>query len=416
MNEKASASQLNKSLQFLSELLHRYYQKKAIVLIDEYDTPLHAAYSCGYYRDMTNLTRSLLSAGLKDNSSLHRGYLTGIVQTSKEGIFSGLNNVSVFSLFSPDAADKFGFTEDEVETILKEAHLETSKSEIKSWYNCYRCGGITLYNPWSILNCVKAEGILKPYWVNTSDNATVMQLIARSDSEAKEELETLLNGGEIKKEIKEAFVFPDIEHDSVLLWSLLLFTGYVTYSHHEIVEGRDFCMLNIPNKEILILYGNLIRTIFNTSLTSAKSSTLLDAMISGNRDVFALLMREFIINTMSIHDIIDTEAEKSYHLFVLGMLVALSDRYEVSSNRESGYGRYDIMLTPHDLTLPGIIIEFKKAATFKEECLEAAAEEALEQIEHKQYAQTLRVKDIKQILIYGIAIKGKAVCVKFRKL
>ena len=412
VNNAASDEEINTSLQFLTELLHRYHQQKVIVLIDEYDTPIHTAHMHGYYRPMTHLVRSLLTAVLKDNDSLHRGFLTGILRTAKEGIVCGLNNISVFSLLSSHAAYKFGFTDEEVDFLLAEAHLENKKNDIKDWYNSYHCGPIALYNPWSLLNCVFEKGSLKPYWVNTSENILVANLIANADDEVKGELETFLAGGEVRQEIKEACVFPAPHNDSVLLWSLLLFTGYVTFSKHELIEGKDICLLKIPNKEIQLIYGDLIADIFAKSLAPFKKDAMIHAMLTGDTPKFTELLGEFVINTVSVHDITDTETEKSYHLFVLRMLISLGDRYQIESNRESGYGRYDIMLTPHTPSLPGIIIEFNKALSPKKESLEAAVNEALRQIEEKQYDQSLQAKDISHSLRYGIAIKGKAVFVK----
>lgn len=405
LKKKASEEELSTSLHFLSELLERYYQKKVIVLLDEYDTPIHAAHLNGYYKQMTSLVRSLLASVLKGNDSLHRGFLTGILRTAKEGIFSGLNNVSVYSLLSPKAADKFGFTSSEVDLLLSQTQLDVQKEEIKSWYNSYRCGSVELYNPWSLLQCVNENGVLKPYWVNTSDNTLVLKMIDQASSDAKAELETLLTGGEIRKEIQEACLFADIDQDTVLLWSLLLFTGYVTFSKHEVIEGRDICLLKISNKEIHSLYQSMIQTIFNKALDPVKA----DAMLIGDTPKFAKLLSEFVINMVSMHDIVDNETEKSYHLFVLGMLVSLRDSYQIDSNR----GRYDIMLTPLHSNLPGIIIEFKKATIINS--LEDSAQEALEQIEQKRYAQALHVKGITEIIKYGIALKGKSVFVKAYK-
>ena len=275
VNNVASDEEINTSLQFLTELLHRHYQQKTIVLIDEYDTPIHEAHMGGYYKPMAQLVRSLLTAALKDNSSLHRGFLTGILRTAKEGIFSELNNIGVFSLLSSHASDKFGFTDEEVDLLLTEAQLENSKNDIKNWYNSYHCGPIALYNPCSLLNCVFENGSLKPYWVNTSENALVANLIANADDAVKGELETLLSGGQLKQEIKEACIFPDVHDDSVFLWSLLLFTGYVTFSKHEVIEGKDICLLKIPNKEIQLMYGNLVQSIFSKSLAPLKQEAMI---------------------------------------------------------------------------------------------------------------------------------------------
>ena len=412
LHEKSSKDDLSSSLKLLSELLERHHNSKVIVLIDEYDTPIHAAYSYKYYKEMVNFVRSLLTAVLKDNTSIGRGFLTGILRTAKEGIFSGLNNLDVFSLLSTRLSDKFGFTTAEVDALLDARGLSSKSVEIKAWYNSYRCRSVSLYNPWSLLKCVDDNGALRPYWVNTSDNALIKELIAHADTTVKEEFELLIGGSSIVKEVNEAFVFPDMSNNSTILWSLLLFSGYVTYTDHELINGKDMCTLIIPNKEIALLYGNLVQEIIKGSLREPQIVSMLDALVSGNKEIFGALLHEFIINSMSVYDISDKEPERSYHLFVLGLLVLLNDSYEILSNRESGYGRYDIMLVPRDLSKSGIVIEFKKALASQGESLENAADKALEQIEEKKYEQSLRAKGIQKIFCYGIGISGKNVLVK----
>ncbi len=416
LSKTASQVEYSQSLLFLSELLKRYHNQQVIVLIDEYDAPIHTAYTHGYYKELISFIQGLLTAVLKDNSFLERAILSGILRTAKEGIFSGLNNLSVFTMLNREFCDKFGFTPYEVHELLRKQELLLEEDNIKNWYNGYHANGATLYNPWSLLECVRSRGILKPYWANTSDNYLVKKLIARASEEAKVELESLLVDVPVVKEIDERLAFPTIEQSSTALWSLLLWTGYVTYNFHEIKEGKDICTLILPNKEIKLLYKHLLQEIIEQTLPSSRSNILFQALIEANVPQIAELLQAFVLNSMSVFDIPDTEPERSYHLFVLGLLVTISDYYEVSSNRESGYGRYDIMLIPKDMTKPGYIIEFKKVSSLQQETLENTAQKALEQITEKNYAQELKKRGIKTILALGIAFKGKQILLKAKNV
>lgn len=355
--------------------------------------------------------RSLLSATLKDNSCLERGILSGILRTAKEGLFSGLNNLLVYTILDTEFEDKFGFTQREVQQLLKDWDLEDQLPSIQTWYNGYQFGNTTVYNPWSLLSCVNKKGLLKPYWVNTSDNSLIKKLISSATNDVKEELEMLLHGEKVEKAISEAVIFPGIENNSNALWSLLLFSGYVTYKSCKLILGKTYCNLTIPNQEIRLLYHDLITEIFEETLTTSKVSILLQSLTSGDTHTFGILLQEFFINSISMYDLPATEPEKSYHLFVLGLLILLADHYQVKSNRESGLGRYDIMLIPKDVDKLGIIIEFKKA-TLPKESLELVAKKALAQIKEKEYTQELQNQGIKNIKLMGIACKGKKILIQ----
>ena len=375
-NGLADKSDYSESLKMLSELLFKSTGKRVIILIDEYDAPIHAGYTNNYYHEITSFMRSLLSATLKDNSCLERGILSGILRTAKEGLFSGLNNLLVYTILDTEFEDKFGFTQREVQQLLKDWDLEDQLPSIQTWYNGYQFGNTTVYNPWSLLSCVNKKGLLKPYWVNTSDNSLIKKLISSATNDVKEELEMLLHGEKVEKAISEAVIFPGIENNSNALWSLLLFSGYVTYKSCKLILGKTYCNLTIPNQEIRLLYHDLITEIFEETLTTSKVSILLQSLTSGDTHTFGILLQEFFINSISMYDLPATEPEKSYHLFVLGLLILLADHYQVKSNRESGLGRYDIMLIPKDVDKLGIIIEFKKA-TLPKESLELVAKKAL---------------------------------------
>ena len=416
VNKTASITLYGNSLQFLSRLLRVHYKKRVLVFLDEYDAPLHAGYDKGYYPDVIQFIRKLFSAALKDNSNLERGYLTGILRAAKEGVFSGLNNLNVFSLLDTTFSDKFGFTHDEVSKLLKDYRLLKLKNNVRHWYDGYRSGNTKeLYNPWSLMLCIQSKGEFFPYWANTSNNELIKKLIAQSDETAKTELEDLLRGRPLIKEITDTVVIPGIENDSVALWSLLLFTGYLTFNSYKVKKGLKFCNLVIPNEEITILFEGLIKKIFNQTLTDNKVESLKKALVAGDQEQVGEILQEFVINSMSAFDIAHNEPERSYHLFVLGLLILFIDQYEVKSNRESGYGRYDIMLIPKSKKGVGIIIEFKKVSSFAKETLKGAAQKALDQINEREYAQELYQRGIKKVIIYGIAFHSKKLLVLVEK-
>jgi hypothetical protein len=412
INKTASPSLYTNSLFFLSILLKRHYKKRVVILIDEYDAPIQAAYTNGYYKEMIEFMRSLLTDALKDNSYLERGVLTGILRTAKEGIFSGLNNMRVKTLLDKKFSDKFGFTTQEVDQLLSDANLTEKTSLIKAWYNGYHCATTTIYNPWSLLECIDNEGIIASYWSNTSDNELIEKLVARASSPVAAELKMLLDGIQIVKEIDYGLVFPGIEKNQKAIWSLLLFTGYLTFTNLQQPPGKTICSLTIPNEEIKLLYQKLITTIFEQTLNHTLILDLKASLLKADGELFGKVLQEFTITSMSMYDIPKNEAERSYHLFVLGLLVIMSDTFEVKSNRESGEGRYDILLIPHDKKQWGFILEFKKASFDSDEKMEATAQKALDQINDMQYAQELKDRGVTKIAAFGIACMGKKILVK----
>lgn len=412
LNQESSEAMLRDSLFFLTQLLQTHYNQRVMVFIDEYDAPVQTAYLNGYYEQMIDLMRAILNAVYKDNSFLERGVLTGILRTAKEGIFSGLNNLNVCPLNGIFFTTTFGLTDAEVKLLLKDQKLASIFEDVRAWYDGYTFGQTKVYNPWSVIQCAYQRGLFKSYWLNTSDNTLIKRLMARGGVDLKKELELLLDDQPMIKEIDEGIVFPGIEKHNRAIWSLMLYSGYVTYSQQELIEGITYCTLKIPNKEIKILYKSLIQEIFESSLESEKTILILQALTTGEIQLFQDLLQEFIINSMSTFDLNADEPEKSYHLFILGLLVLLSDTYEVKSNRESGLGRYDIMLIPRKAQKLGIIIEFKKVWPYRNETLEEAADAALKQIQERHYAQELKSRGIADILFLGIAFQGKKVLVK----
>ena len=389
------------SLRLLSEYLYNYYQKKVVLLIDEYDNPLIVANQNGYYKEAINFYRNLYSSALKTNSNLKMGVLTGIVQVAKEGIFSGLNNVITYNILGNDFETFFGLSEEEVENSLKYFELEYEIEEVKKWYDGYKFGNSEVYNPWSIINYLRTKE-LQAYWVNTSDNALIYDNLKNSTVDVFKDLEALFEGKEIKKEISPFFTFEELsKFDGI--WQLMVYNGYLKISEK---LSNDEYMIKIPNYEIQTFFK---KGFIDKFLVSGNYfNPMMDALLDGDIEEFERRLQNiFLVNT-SFYDL---KGEKVYHSLFLGMLIWLRDKYEVKSNGERGHGRYDAMLIPLDKVKAAYVFEFKVSKTIKG--LTAKAEEALEQIKEKQYDAGLKEKGISKIYRIGIAFKGKNVKVKY---
>lgn len=408
MHKEASYIELEGSLLFLSACLKKHFNQKVIILIDEYDAPIHSGYTKGYYDDALLFCRNWLSNGLKDNVNLARAVLTGILRVAKESIFSGLNNVIPYTLLSNPFSDKFGLLESELQTLLKEYDLKCHHHAAKEWYNGYLVGEHLLYNPWSILQFVSNAGKLIPYWINSSDNVLIQQLISRGSGLLKSDLELLLQNEELVKPLYDSVEFRKLDDDVNTVWTLLLFSGYLTASP---TDSQTTIKLKIPNREIMSLFEGIIRSWFKVTSDIEIYTTFLKSLICGDIATFAELFQSFLLHALSYHDISSDESERVYHAFVLGMLLGLRHAYEVRSNRESGFGRYDVLLIPKDTSQLGIIFEFKKAHLDRES-LEEAAEKALQQIATQKYAEELHARGIQRVLALGMAFSGKKAFIK----
>jgi len=413
INKKADIIELSNALKKLSQYLEDYFEQKVIILIDEYDVPIQAAYLNNYYDEAIEFMRNLLSGAFKDNNSIKKGMITGILRVARESIFSGLNNLKVESILSNNFSDKFGFTEKEIEKLVHEYNIEEKLEIIKQWYNGYNFGNTTIYNPWSILNYLSnPEQGLKPYWVNSSSNDLVEILLSKGSKEVKKNLEDLVSGNNIEKIIDENIVMGDIEKSTDNLWSFLLFTGYLKVKSKERKGLKDYYTLSIPNLEVTTLYYDLIEKWFEDTITKENYELMINSLVTGDIKIFGKLLKQFVLKSISYFDVGGYEGEKVYHAFVLGMLISLNDTHEVLSNRESGYGRYDVMIIPRDISKLGIVIEFKKLDTDDDETLDETAEEALKQIKDKKYSITLENRGIKNIKEIGIVFKGKDIYIK----
>ena len=394
----------------LMRLLNKHYDKKVIVLIDEYDVPIQESYLRGYYEEAIVLIRNILTAALKDNVYLEKSLVTGILRIAKESIFSGLNNIEVDSILGINFNDKFGFTEEQVKNLLEYYNLSEKSDEVKKWYNGYIFGGKIIYNPWSVLNYIKNNAMgFMPYWINSSSNDLIKRLLSNGNEDTKKNLEELIKGNSIKKIVDDHVVMKDVEDDEENLWGFLTLSGYLKPVKKELIDGELECELKIPNNEVLIFYRKLINKWFKESLTSKKYAIMLNALVTGDVETFGGFFKNFVLNNISYFDVSGEEPEKVYHAFVLGMIVSLSDKYEVKSNKESGYGRYDVMLIPKDTSKLGIIMEFKKIDDFMRKSIEKGIEEALNQIEENKYEAELRERNVSNILKLAIVFKGKKI-------
>ena len=408
LNQEAHETALKAALFNLTKYLYRHFGVRPIVLIDEYDTPIQAAYLYGYYEPMILFMRNFLGSALKNNPYLHKAVLTGILRVAKESLFSGLNNLEVYSLLKQKYAPYFGFTEEEVVDLFQRAGLSEHMGEVHHWYDGYRMGGIHIYNPWSIVHCINENAHFEPYWVHTSDNDLIKQLLGQAPSEIKISLEALVRGDAIVACIDEHMVFPNLERNPEGVWSLLLMSGYLT-SHQTQQQGTRFeCLLKCPNQEVAFLYQDIIRAWFSDPFGYNPYEALLQCFVTGNVGELKLRLSQYLLETMSFFDTTDKEPERFYHGLVLGLLVGLEKTHEVTSNRESGLGRYDVMLIPKDKkAYPlGVIIEFKTSQTHA--ALKKEAQSALKQIEEKQYTAQLRKAGVRSFLNLGIAFHKKS--------
>jgi hypothetical protein len=416
ISRKASIGNISEAISSLMGYMNKHYGRKVMLFIDEYDVPIQEGYLRGYYNEMIALIRNLLTAALKDNPYVEKSLITGILRVAKESIFSGLNNLKVYSILSFRFSDKFGFTEEEMKELIEYYNLKDSTEQIKNWYNGYIFGGKVIYNPWSVLNYIdnNEEGFM-PYWINSSSNDLIKRLLLKGDKEIKLDLEYLLQGKSINKVIDDTIVMAEVEDSNQNIWSFLLLSGYLKAVKTELIRGRLNCELQIPNEEVHIFYENLIVKWFQETMTNQKYEEMLSNLVTGDIENFGYAFQEFVINNLSYFDVSGKEPEKVYHAFVLGMLVSISNTHEVKSNKESGFGRYDVMIIPKDISKPEIIIEFKKINVLSKETIEQGKVEALKQIQDMKYSEELIHKGVKNIIEIAIIFKGKEVMISKAK-
>jgi hypothetical protein len=426
-------AQMAVSINFLSNFLSRYYKKKVIILLDEYDTPMQEAYVYGYWNEAAEFFRSFFNATFKTNPYMERSLITGITRISKESLFSDFNNPKVITTTTEQYATCFGFTEDEVFAAMDEYEFDC-KDKMKNWYDGFTFGKVTdIYNPWSVINSIKDRKFL-PYWVNTSSNSLVNKLVREAGAEVKKKLESLIKNESIECVIDEEIVYNQLDTNADAIWSLLLASGYLkvirVFKNMEEPSGDiydeyaeeydmadDVYELRLTNLEVRKMMRTMIAGWFNE--IKPEYNGFIDALLSDNVRKMNTFINKVSLNTFSYFDTgnrpsKEAQPERFYHGFVLGLIVDLSDIYEVKSNRESGFGRYDVMLKPHDINGKAFIFEFKvKDADDDETTLEDTVKNALAQIEEKQYETELTDTGIKpeNIRKYGFAFEGKKVLI-----
>jgi len=397
------------SLKFLSDSLYKYYGEKVIILVDEYDAPIINAFDKGYYNEAINFFQTFYSSALKTNNSLKYGILTGITRIIKEGIFSGLNNLYVNTILSRDYSEYFGLLENEVVEMLDYFDMKYKIEEVREWYNGYIFGESEVYNPWSIVNYVREKEI-KAYWANVSGNTLLENMLNHAEESVYDDLKRFTDGESIEKYISDGTTIKSLLSNDDEIWQLLLYSGYLTKDEKQEKESdSNVYNLKIPNKEIRKYFGNMFLNRFFG--TEVKTNILIKALEGGDIKKFEETLGEIMINMLSHFDL-DKEMEKIYQVFMIGLVGFLMGKYEIISNDESGYGRYDLAMIPIKSNEKAYLMEFKISKTKKG--MEESAEKALKQIDEKKYDTKLRARGIKNILKIGIAFYGKEVKVTYK--
>ena len=398
--------ELSSALADLSAMLHKHHGTAPVIIIDEYDTPIQQGYMKGYYEEITLFMRNLFSGGFKDNKHLAFSFLTGILRVAKESIFSGMNNLSINSVLDHKYSAYFGFTPDEVREMAAYYGASDKYDDICEWYDGYRFGKTEIFNPWSVVNYFSNECELRSFWVSTGSNDVIGEVMAEADEEIYHRLASLVNGETITTYIDTGVIYPQIKKNPSTIYSFLLVTGYLKAVKTTLSFNGDFmCEVALPNREIALVYHKEILQKFETMIPQSTAIAVQEAIFSGDNRKLKTQIQTLLMESASLFD---TAGENFYHGFMLG-LCALLGGFFVTSNRESGEGRYDIQLKPVKKGLPGIIIELKAEKNGTEESLKQLSETALKQIQEKQYDTELRAAGVEVIYKYGVAFCGKRV-------
>lgn len=409
VSENYSAVDLERSLLYLSEMLKKHYGEGAVIIIDEYDTPIQSGHTSGFYDDVIAFMRNLLSGCFKDNKSLAFGFLTGILRVAKESIFSGLNNLTINSVLDNKYSEYFGFTANEVKEMAAYYSASDKFDEVCEWYDGYHFGKTDIFNPWSVINYFSNDCEPRAFWLSTGSNDIIGEIIKEADNEIYERLSSLVNGGSFTTYIDTSVIYPQIKNNPSSIYSFLLMAGYLKVVKSSVSISGDFmCEVALPNKEISLVYRKEILQKLENLIPQATAIAVEEAIFSGNGEKLRDIISNFLIQSVSVFD---AAGENFYHGFMLGVCALFGNSY-VTSNRESGDGRYDIALSPKASNLPGIIIELKAEKNCNENELQELAKTALKQINDKKYDTELKSKGVKTIYKYGVAFSGKHVAVE----
>lgn len=409
---EAGEVELARSLSVLSAMLHKHTGRPAVIIIDEYDTPIQQGYEAGYYREVIRFIRNLFSGAFKDNADLAYGFLTGILRVAKGSVFSGMNNLKVSTIMDDRFSSFFGFTETEVGEMLAYYGASEKMQEAKAWYDGYRFGSSHVFNPWSVINYVDEQCFPKAFWLSAGNNEIIGDIIRTSGPDTIESLKNLLQGETVTTFIDTSVIYPEIMHNPSSIYSFLLMTGYLKNTGiFPQNDGSYVCNVSIPNREISLVYKKEILSRFGTPETESTAARIQQAFYEQNAEKLSEGIREYLKQSVSFFDTAD---EIFYHGLVLGLTAVLNDRYHIRSNRESGEGRFDLQLFPKYKDLPGILIELKVSKE-KDSDLHALADEAVSQIEENQYETDMVSQGVTDILKYGAAFFKKDAVVHMRR-
>lgn len=414
IGEQANENDYMLSLLMLSQLLDEHYGKAPIIIIDEYDTPIQQGHMRGFYDKVILFMRNLFSGGFKDNKHLSYGFLTGILRVAKESIFSGLNNLKINSILDDRYSEYFGFTADEVTAMAKYYGVPEKFDEICTWYDGYRFGDTEIFNPWSVINYFNNKCKPRAFWQSTGSNDIIGEILAEADEDIYERLKALLRGESFLTYVDTGVIYPQIKKNPSSIYSFLLVAGYLKMVEADSPYGDDYmCRVKLPNREISVVYNREILQKLNDMIPQSTAIAIQEALYESNAEALKEQLRKLLLQSASCHD---TAGENFFHGLVLGLCAIMDNRYFVTSNRESGEGRYDIQLMPKDKKLPGILIELKAGKDCSEDELKSLAKTALEQIADRKYETEMEMKKVEKIIRYGVAFSGKKVEVEINSL
>ena len=393
------------ALRTLTLLLHKHYGIAPIVIIDEYDTPIQQGHMNGFYDTIIGFMRNLFSGGLKDNPHLSYGFLTGILRVAKESIFSGLNNLKINSILDERYSEYFGFTANEVQEIAAYYGVPEKYQEIKDWYDGYRFGDTDIFNPWSVISYFNNNCRVKAFWQSTGSNEIIREVLAAATPDIMERLELLLKGDSFVTHIDTGVIYPQIQKDPSSIYSFLLVAGYLKAVSADQPYGEDYmCKVALPNKEISFVYSKEILAQLESVIPRSATIAIQEAIYKMDVEELQKALENFLLQSISFHD---ASAETFYHGLILGMCAVMDNSYRITSNRETGTGRFDIQMSPLRKQLPGILIELKAKKDCSEAQLEALSQTALQQINDHSYDVDLKAANVPSIIKMGIAFSGK---------